>query len=44
MGIHLRLGKDVGDDYQERAKKQMEQLKESDTNKEQTVEKEGEAE
>ena len=38
------LGKDVGDDYQERAKKQMEQLKESDTNKEQTVEKEGEAE
>ena len=38
------LGKDVGDDYQEKAKKQMEQLKESDKNKDQTVEKEGEAE
>ena len=38
------LGKDVGDDYQEKAQKQMKQRKEYDKNKDHTVEKEGEAE
>ena len=34
----------MGDDYQEKAQKQMKQRKEYDKNKDHTVEKEGEAE